>query len=115
MSGILPIPSELLTDSAVLKTPSGAGYKTTHLEYVRIIRTSEVTDYTAGRVRDCTEIVMYYDCVNSYPEDVVFSAGQLLEYCGEEYELVKSELFAGEEPHHYRITARKTGGAFSPN
>lgn len=112
MSGILPIPSALLTDSALLRTPSGDGYKSTRLEYVRIVRTSGMTDYTAGRVRDCTEIVMYYDCVNSYPEEVVFSAGQLLEYCGEEYELVQAELFAGEVPHHYRIKARKIGGQF---
>ncbi len=114
MTAVRPIPAELLTDSAVLKTPSVSGYNDTNLHNVRIVRTSGITDYTAGRTRDCTEIVMYFDCVNSYPQNTVLAAGQTLVYCGESYEITQAELFSGTEPHHYRIKARKTGGTFRP-
>lgn len=112
MSIIKPIPAELLTDSAVLKIPSVYGYREKDLTDVRIIRTSEMTDYASGYVRDKTEIVMYFDCVNSFPQDIEFTAGQSLKYCGENYEVIKAELFAGDSPHHWRVTARKTGGNY---
>lgn len=114
MTSVRPIPLELLTDIAVLRTPSGSGYTDTDLIDVRIVRTSGITDYTTGRTRDCTEIVMYFDCVNSYPQDTVFAAGQTIMYCGESYEVIQAELFSGTEPHHYRVKARKTGGTFRP-
>lgn len=107
-----PIPPELLTDYAILLVPTSSGYRETELSCVRIQRTSAVTDYAAGRTRDCTELVMYYDCVNSYPDGVEFAAGQTIRYCGENYEITKAELFSAPEPHHYKITTRKTGGEF---
>lgn len=110
MNGVKPIPAELLTDSAVLLTPTGSGYSSETLDSVRIVRVSAITDYTTGRTRDCTELVMYFDCVNSSPSGTEFVAGQSLEYCGETYEVVSAELFAGEDPHHWRVKARKTGG-----
>ncbi len=112
MNGVKPIPAELLTDSAVLLTPSGSGYSRETLDDVRIIRTSAITDYSAGRTRDCTEIVMYFDCVNSAPYGTEFAAGQSLECGGEVFEIVSAELFSGEEPHHWRVRARKTGGEY---
>ena len=111
MSGIKPIPAELLTDSAVLRIPTSSGYSREQLTDVRMIRTSAITDYAAGNTRECTEIVMYFDCVNSCPADAEFTAGQMISYCGEEFEITKAELFAGTEPHHWRVTARKTGGS----
>ena len=110
MNGVKPIPAELLTDSAVLLTPNGSGYSRENLDSVRIVRVSAITDYTTGRTRDCTELVMYFDCVNSSPSGTEFTAGQSLEYCGETFEVVSAELFAGEDPHHWRVKARKTGG-----
>lgn len=110
MNGVKPIPAELLTDGAVLLTPTGSGYLRDNLDSVRIVRVSAITDYTTGRTRDCTELVMYFDCVNSSPSGTEFVAGQSLEYCGETYEVVSAELFAGEDPHHWRVKARKTGG-----
>lgn len=110
MSGIKPIPAELLTDSAVLSIPTASGYSSEQLTDVRIIRTSKITDYAAGNARENTEIVMYFDCVNSSPADSEFTAGQTIAYCGEDFEITKAELFAGSQPHHWRITARKTGG-----
>ena len=110
MNGVKPIPAELLTDSAVLLTPASSGYSTETLSDVRILRISAITDYTAGRTRDCTELVMYFDCVNSSPSGTEFTAGQSLEYCGEDFEIVSAELFCGEDPHHWRVKARKTGG-----
>lgn len=112
MSGIRPIPAELLMDSALLLTPSASGFDREELTDVRILRVSSITDSAAARVSDCTELVMYFDCVNSSTAGTEFCAGQLLEYCGEVFSLIRAELFAGEQPHHYRITARKTGGEF---
>ena len=97
MNGVKPIPAELLTDGAVLLTPTGSGYLRDNLDSVRIVRVSAITDYTTGRTRDCTELVMYFDCVNSSPSGTEFAAGQSLEYCGETYEVVSAELFAGED------------------
>lgn len=113
MNGVKPIPAELLTDSATLLTPAASGYTRETLRNVRIVRLSAITDYAAGRARDCTELLMYFDCVNSSPADTEFSAGQSLEYCGEEFEIVSAELFRGEGPHHWRVKARKTGGEFA--
>ena len=110
MNGVKPIPAELLTDSAVLLTPTGSGYSSETLDSVRIVRVSAITDYTTGRTRDCTELVMYFDCVNSSPSGTEFTACQSLEYGGETFEVVSAELFAGEDPHHWRVKARKTGG-----
>lgn len=114
MSALKPIPAELLTDCAVLRTPTASGFNDTDLIDVRITRINAITDYTAGRTRDCTELVMYFDCVNSYPSDVEFAAGQTIAYCGESFEITSAELFSGTAPHHYRIKARKTGGDFRP-
>lgn len=105
-----PIPAELLTDSAELLTPTDSGYDSEELENVRIIRTGAMTDYAAGYARENTQITMYFDCVNSLPADAEFSVGQLIAYNEEKYEITKTELFAGESPHHRKITARKVNG-----
>ena len=110
MNGVKPIPAELLTDSAALLTPTASGYSKESISDVRIVRMSGITDYTAGRMRDCTELLMYFDCVNSSPAGTEFTAGQSLEYCGESFEIISAELFAAEDPHHWRVKARKTDG-----
>ncbi len=109
---VKPIPSSLLTDSITLITPTAASVSEQLLTDVRVIRTSAVTNHLASRMRDISEIVVYYDCENSCPTGVEFCAGQSLAYCGELYEITEAILFAGEQPHHYRIKARKTSGAF---
>lgn len=111
---IEPIPMELLTDSITLLTPTDTGYSRTALGNVRVIRTSAVTDHLVTHTRERSELVVYFDCVNSTPAGTEFIAGQSLEYRGEKYEIVESTLFAGEEPHHYRIRGRKTSGEFQP-
>ncbi|MGN1340931.1 MAG: hypothetical protein ACI4WS_11610 [Oscillospiraceae bacterium] len=120
MSGLKPIPAALLTDCVELRTPTASGYSSADLTSVRVTRTSAITDYAAGRTRDCTELVMYFDCVNSEYNpasgvgEVEFAAGQTLVYCGESFEITSVELFCGTAPHHYKIKARKTGGEFTP-
>ncbi len=107
---VRPIPSELLTDSVTLLTPEASGYSEQELDCVRVIRTSAVTDHLVTHARDCTELVVYFDCTNSEPAGTEFNAGQSLRYCGELFEIVEAALFYGEKPHHYRIRAKKTGG-----
>lgn len=78
-----PIPIELLTDSVTLLTPTDSGYSGTVLGNVRVIRTSTVTDHLVTHTRDRSELVVYFDCVNSTPMGTEFNAGQSLEYFGE--------------------------------
>ena len=84
-----PIPIELLTDSVTLLTPTDSGYSSTVLRNVRVIRTSTVTDHLVTHTRDRSELVVYFDCVNSTPMGTEFNAGQSLEYFGEKYEIVE--------------------------
>lgn len=107
---VKPIPSELLTDSITLLTPTDTGYSEEELSGVRVIRTSAVTDYLTSHARDKSELLVYFDCENSSPSGTEFIAGQSVEYCGETYEIVESTLFSADAPHHYRIRCRKVSG-----
>lgn len=109
---VKPIPMELLTDSVTLLTPTGSGYSRQELENVRVIRTSVVTDHLVTHTRERSELVVYFDCVNSTPEGTEFEAGQQLLYHGETYCIIEAALFAAESPHHYRITCRKLNGEY---
>ncbi len=105
---IQPIPFSLLNDVVTLHEPTkDGGYRTRKIEYVRVVPNSEITDRSAVNVRDVSEITVYYDCANSSPRGVRFQAGMLLQYNGSSYEIIRAETFAGERPHHIRITARK--------
>lgn len=104
---IRPIPLSLLNGSLTLLVPDGDGYSEYELTSVRVVRRSEITDRSAVNVRDISELTVYYDCVNSSPADMEFSAGMLLEQDGVRYEIVRAEEFAAQGPHHVRITARK--------
>ena len=83
MSALKPIPAELLTDCAVLRTPTAGGDTTTDIIAVRIVSRNATT-----------------------------AGGRTILYCGESYEITSAELFSGTAPHHYRIKARKTDGTF---
>lgn len=106
---IMPIPYELLCDSFVLLSPSESGFSRTVIDNVRVVKRSVISDYTATRMRDISELVVYYDCERSTPSGVSFSAGEQAQLDGELYELLKAELFSGEYPHHYKLTFRKIG------
>ncbi len=105
---IQPIPFSLLNDVISLQEPIDYGsYMICEIEYVRVVPNSEITDRSAVNVRDVSEITVYYDCANSSPRGVRFQAGMRLQYNGSSYEIIRAETFAGERPHHIRITARK--------
>lgn len=107
MRNILPIPSELLTDSVTLYIPERSGYTTLDVYNVRVEHKLCVTEHTARDARDISEIVVYYDCVNSSPSEVSFAAGMLMRHLNTRYEILTVEHFAALQPHHIRITARK--------
>ena len=104
---VKPIPAALLGDSITLFVPESWGWTAQEISNVRVVRSSEVTDHAALNAMDVSELTVYYDCANSYPADVRFSAGMLLEHDGTRYELIRTEEFAAETLHHIRITARK--------
>lgn len=104
---VRPIPFSLLNDSLTLLVPTEDGYSEYELSSVRVVRRREISDRAAVNVRDISEITVYYDCVNSCPGDMEFSAGMLLEHDSIRYEIVRAEEFSAEGPHHVRITARK--------
>ena len=105
-----PIPTLLLCDSFTLKVPGADGYSITSVTDVRVVRKSRISDFTTSRTRDETALTIYYDCTNSYPQGLSFSAGMTAVFCGEEFEILEAVLFSGEQPHHWKLTARKTGG-----
>lgn len=109
---IKPIPDELLGDSFTLAVPTAHGFDKTEISNIRAERTSSVSDYTATRMRDVSELVIYYDCERSYPVGTSFRAGQQAEYCGEVFEILEARLFSGEAPHHWRLKCRHVGGEF---
>lgn len=49
--------------------------------------------------------VLYYDCRNSAPKNVVFSVGDLIEFGGREYAVTAVEWLCGKNgaPHHAEI------------
>lgn len=106
---INPIPDALLGDSFTLLVPTQNGFSRTEVYNVRVERKSAVSDITATRMRDVTELVVYYDCVSSFPEGIEFQAGQQAEYDGEVFEVLEAKLFSGESPHHWKLVCRKTG------
>lgn len=107
MTVIRPIPSALLNDCIVLMVPSEDGYVSHEISSVRVIRSSKVSDYSAVRVRDGSEITVYYDCVASRPTGIEFAAGMLIVYDSVRYELILAEEFKAAAPHHIRLTAKK--------
>lgn len=107
---IPPIPSGLLNDEFTLLVPNGTGYKRTHIEGVRIIEKSAISDYASANVRGLSQITIYYDCAYSYPEDIEFKAGMCAQYKNELWELTEVMLYGVNSPHHYTITARKVSG-----
>ncbi len=103
---IRPIPLGLLKDRAVLLTPSDNGYLSTELTRVRTARIFRLREYNAETVRDNSQLILYYDCVNSLPKDVNFAVGMLLIHKSKRYEILTVEELCGEKPHHFKITAR---------
>lgn len=101
-----PIPLSLLNDVITLMAPTTDGYDSTEIYDVRVQKTSAVREYNSSKLRDISEITVYYDCQNSSPRGVDFIAGMLIMYEGERYEILSAEQFASDRPHHVRITAR---------
>ena len=109
MNNIRAIPQELLGESFTLIIPNGDGFDEILVRNVRVKKKSAVSDYSSARMRDVSELVIYYDCANSLPHGLDFTAGMQLEYGGELFEVLEAKLFCGTAPHHRRITARKIG------
>lgn len=112
---IMPIPDFLLCDSFVLLVPLKSGFRRVAVENVRVERTSRISDYSSARMRDTTQITVYFDCEKSLPSDTEFCAGQLAEFDGERYELTEVRLFSADSAHHVRIKADKISGERSEN
>lgn len=108
---IKPIPDMLLGDSFTLQIPSESGYTEKEIYNVRIVRTNSIGDYVRETPRDNTEITVWYDCENSYPE-AEFSAGMKILYCGETFEITEVKIFRASKPHHIRLKATKIEGEY---
>lgn len=102
-----PIPLILLNDSITLLVPAAGGYDETLLCDVRVEHRSQVSEPAASLPRDMSQLVVFYDHVNSSPADVEFAAGMLLEFGGERFEIISAQVYCTDSPHHTKITARK--------
>ena len=104
---VRPIPSALLCDELTLLVPDGSGYDSTEVYAVRVLSKSQVSEYSSTIKRDNSEITVYYDCRESFPQDLEFTAGMLIEYDTKRYEIITAETFCTDSPHHIRITAKR--------
>ena len=110
---IEPIPNILLGDKLTLLTPGSSGkWNETAINNVRVERVAAVTDYSAQKARDNTEITVWFDYENSYPK-TDFSVGMKARYRGEIYEITEYRSYSADKPHHCRFKARKIGGTYA--
>lgn len=107
---IRPIDNELLGDSFVLLVPTESGFDRVTVSNVRVEKRSRISDYADTRQRDTSELVIFFDCVNSDSEGREIVAGMQAEYEGVCYQLTEVRLFRAESPHHLRMTAQRIGG-----
>lgn len=109
---VKPIPNALLGDDFYLYVPTADGWSRRLIENVRVERTSAVSSPTAANTRDISEITVWYDYENSYPE-ADFTAGARAGYHGELFEITEVKFYRAEELHHCRIKAVKIGGNYT--
>ncbi|MBP1563672.1 MAG: hypothetical protein J6C38_08135 [Oscillospiraceae bacterium] len=105
---VKPIPNSLLGDEFYLCVPTKNGWNRQLIENVRVERKSAVSTPTASNAHDISELTIWYDYTNSYPQ-ADFSAGTRAEYNGEVYEITEVKFYRAEELHHCRIKAVKIG------
>lgn len=105
---VKPIPNKLLGDEIILQRPSADGWSDVYIHNVRAERVSSVDDSYSNNPREKTELIVWYDCVNSYPE-TSFEAGMRVKFGGEIFEITKSKVYRAEKPHHCKLTAIKIG------
>lgn len=110
MNGVKPIPAELLTDSAVLLTPTGSGYLRDNLDSVRIVRVSAITDYTTGAHarlhRACNVLRLCELLAFGYG----IRGGSVVGILRRDLRGSFRGAFRRRGSHHWRVKARKTGG-----
>ena len=100
-----PIPAALLRDSFTLLVPDGGGYDRVAVTSVRVVRRSQIREYSAVVIRDESDLTVYYDCANSLPAGLEFEAGMKIEYGGRNYAIISVERFDAQTAHHYRLKA----------
>lgn len=101
-----PIPDELLGSDITVEIPSSDGSYSRNVHNVRVERVEEIDDYTSQKSRDKTQIFVWFDYANSYPE-TEFSVGMRIKYDGEVYEAIKVKVYSADSPHHCKLEARK--------
>lgn len=107
---VKPIPNKLLGDEIILQKPTESGWSDVYIHNVRAERVSSVEDSYSTSPREKTELIVWYDCVNSYPE-ASFEAGMRVKFGGEIFEITKSKVYRAENPHHCKFNAVKIGEA----
>lgn len=105
-----PIPKEILIHACRLKIFSGSGIlgsrtliSETELSRVRIAVRTDIKEDEGGR-RLCHGGTLYYDCVNSLPEEAVFledDCYSIIEWGGREYAVVSVKYIYGTEGLHH--------------
>lgn len=106
---VKPIPDVLLGDELTLLVPREGGWSEKYVGNVRVERTGAMADYSSQKTRDNTEITVWYDHANSYPE-VSFSVGMRVRYRGEVFEIIEEKAYYADAPHHCKFRARKIYG-----
>lgn len=108
---VRPIPDVLLGDSITLLIPAAGKWNETKISNVRVERSEAVSEYSSHKVRDNTEITVWFDNVKSTPK-ADFSVGMRVNYRGESYEITECRTYFADAPHHCKFKARKLGGEY---
>jgi len=104
-----PIPKALLPHTVTLRTPLTEGiftdgdYDEITLYNVRVELHERVKQSKSGEARS-KGAAMYFDAVNSAPQDVNFKTEQLIIFCGITYKIESIKaVTAADKIHHYRV------------
>lgn len=105
---IIPIPSRLLTDSAVLLVPDGKDvfgdrYKEVKLEKVRICFEKKVR-LSSHNMVDTGGGTLYFDCMNSLPAGTEFDTKMKLRIGENRFRIAAAKAVKAESGvHHWEL------------
>ena len=110
---VKPIARNDLPHSATLKKVTGTdsyNKKTfaadVALKFIRVEPVHNVKTVAAGEDKEMTNFLVFYDSVNSKPNDVVFDEGDQIIFKGKTLNIVLVDdqyAFDGDKVHHYEI------------
>lgn len=105
---MLPIPKSWLIHTATHSTQTSTAWgaetasEAQTLTFVRIESSNKLL-WSKDNAEKRLTALMFYDCTNSKPKDIVFSEGDTIIFGIKTYKVETVELLSAEKPHHYEL------------